>query len=228
MGIFGGNTGGQQAGMMSALMQGVAAQQAEGNLQSTAQNAAKAFDTNYYDPYTASGTNAQTMYANALGLNGPAGNATATNAFQVSPGYDFQLKQGTQALDRSAAGAGNFGSGGAAAALDQYGQGLANQNYGQWLSNLQGLGQQGLAAATGQTGREQSLANIQTGLGQNEANVVTGTATNAGNAITSGMNADISANAQGGANMFSALLGGANLGAKLSGIGGFAPTARTA
>ena len=214
MSIFGNNTGGSDAAMQAALLQQIAATQANGTLQNSANNATADFATNYYDPYTATGTNANTMYANALGLNGATGNTAATNAFQTSPGYNFQLQQGTQALDRSAAGAGNFGSGNAAAALDQYGQGLANQNYGNWLSNLQGLGQQGLAAATGQTGREQSLANIQTGLGQNQANVITGAANNAAQGLTAGANADMTANNQGTGNIFSALLGGANLGAK--------------
>ena len=225
MSIFGGNTGGSAAALQAALLQQQGVQQANNALQTGANNATADFATNYYNPYTATGTNANTMYSNALGLNGPSGNTAATNAFQVSPGYNFALQQGTQALDRSAAGAGNFGSGNAAVALQNYGQGMANQQYGNWLSNLQGLGQEGLTAATGQTGREQSLANIQTGLGQGQAGVIQNGVNQATNALTAGANADMSANNQGQANIFSALLGGANLGAKLSGVGGFAPTA---
>ena len=105
---------------------------------------------------------------------------------------------------------------------------MANQQYGNWLTNLQGLGTQGLQAATGQTGREQSLANIQTGLGQGQAGVIQNGVNQAAQGLTAGANADMTANNQGSANIFSALLGGANLGAKLSGIGGYAPTARAA
>ena len=76
-------------------------------------------------------------------------------------------------------------------------------------------GLQGLQAATGQTGREQSLANIQTGLGQNQAGVISNATNAAAQGLTAGANADLSANAQGTSNIFSALLGGANLGAKL-------------
>jgi hypothetical protein len=201
--------------MQAALLQAAAAQQANSTLQNTANAATNDFSTNYFNPYSTTGQNANTMYANALGLNGPSGNAAATGAFQTSPGYNFALQQGTQALDRSAAGSGNFGSGNAAIALQNYGQGMANQQYGNWLSNLNGLNSQGLQAAAGQTGVEQSLANIQTGLGQNQANVITGTTNNAANAITQGANADMTANNQGQSNIFSALLGGANLGAKL-------------
>ena len=221
MSLFGGNTGGEQAGMMAALLQGIAAQQANGELQNTANNATADFSTNYFSPYSTTGQNANMMYANALGLNGPSGDTAATNAFQVSPGYNFALQQGTQAVDRSAAQGGAFGSGNAAIALQNYGQGQAQQQYNNWLNNLNGLNSQGLQAAAGQTGVEQSLANIQTGLGQNEANVITGTANNAANALTSGANADMSANAQGTSNIFSALLGSANLGAKL-----YSPTPR--
>lgn len=223
MSIFGGNTSGSQAGMLGALMQGVASQQAQGTLQNTANNATADFNTNYYQPYTDTGTQANTMYANALGLNGAAGNTAATNAFQSSPGYQWQLGQGTQAVDRGAAAGGTFGSGNAAIALQNYGQGLANQDYNNWLNNVSGLNSQGLAAATGQTGREQSLANIQTGLGQAQAGVIQNTTNQAVNDYTGGVNADATANNQGQANMFSALLGGANLGLKASGVGGFAP-----
>jgi hypothetical protein len=215
MSIFGNNTGGAAAALQAALLQQQGVQQANNALQTGANNATADFATNYYTPYTQTGTNANTMYANALGLNGASGNTAATSAFQTSPGYNFAVQQGTQALDRSAAGAGNFGSGNAAVALQNYGQGMANQQYNNWLSNLQGLGQEGLAAATGQTGREQSLANIQTGLGQGQAGAIQNGVNQATNALTSGANADMSANAQGTSNIFSALLGGANLGAKL-------------
>ena len=215
MALFGGNTGGTAAATQAALLQQAGVGQANNALQTGANNATADFSTNYFNPYTATGNNANTMYANALGLNGASGNTAATNAFQVSPGYNFALQQGTQALDRSAAGAGNFGSGNAAIALQNYGQGMANQQYGNWLSNLSGLNNQGLQAAAGQTGVEQSLANIQTGLGQGQSANISNATNSAANGLTAGANADMTANNQGTANIFSALLGGANLGAKL-------------
>ena len=108
-------------------------------------------------------------------------------------------------------------------ALNQYGQGLANQDYGNWLSRLQGLGAQGPTAAAGQTGRQGSLAGIDTGLGNAQAGVWNNLTNNVTNGYTQGQQADAASNAQGGANLFSALLGGANLGLKASGVGGFAP-----
>ncbi|MGI8569618.1 MAG: hypothetical protein ACR2KT_11375 [Methylocella sp.] len=160
------------------------------------------------------GDQANAMYSNALGLNGQGGNQAATNAFQIGPGYQFAQQQGIQALDRSAAGSGMFGSGNAAMALNQYGQGLGNQEYGNWLSRLQGLGTQGLAAAGGQTGRQGQLAGInQWGSGhRGENDFQTGIyqAKNYGE----GQNSDTQANAAGGNNLFGAIMGGLNLAGK--------------
>jgi hypothetical protein len=51
------------------------------------------------------------------------------------PGYEFQLGQGTTAVARQMAGSGYLGSGNEAAALTQYGQGLA-QNFYTTQANL--------------------------------------------------------------------------------------------
>lgn len=53
---------------------------------------------------------------------------TADQAAQM-PGYQFQLQQGQQALENSAAARGGLLSGGTAKALDQYSQGLASTDY---------------------------------------------------------------------------------------------------
>lgn len=53
---------------------------------------------------------------------------TAQQAAQY-PGYQFQLQQGLNALQNSAAAKGNLLTGGTGAALEQYGQGLAQSDY---------------------------------------------------------------------------------------------------
>ena len=55
---------------------------------------------------------------------------TAEEAAQM-PGYQFQLQQGEQAIQNSAAARGGLLSGGTAKALDQYSQGLASTDYQQ-------------------------------------------------------------------------------------------------
>lgn len=49
--------------------------------------------------------------------------------FQADPGYQFRLKEGEKAIQRSAAARGNLMSGGTMKALAQYGQGMASQEY---------------------------------------------------------------------------------------------------
>lgn len=113
-----------------------------------------------YEPWYGTGSAANTMYADALGLNGTSGTATAQSAYETSPGYQFQLDQGTQAALRGASAAGMLNSGNTLTALSQYGQGLAKQDYGSWLDRLNGVSGQGLTAAGGQQQGDTSLANL--------------------------------------------------------------------
>lgn len=86
--------------------------------------------------YGAPLTQTAAMQANALGLNGPAGTAAAQQAFQAGPGYQFQLEQGLDAVARGANAAGMLASGNMLREAQTYGQGLANQEYNNWLNNL--------------------------------------------------------------------------------------------
>lgn len=119
-----------------------------------------------YQPWVDSGTAANTMYSNALGLNGSDGNAAATSAFQTGPGYQFALDQGTQAALRGASASGMLNSGNTLTALTEYGQGIANQEYGSWLDRLNGVSSNGLQAASGQASGYGSLSDLyQAGTG---------------------------------------------------------------
>lgn len=106
-----------------------------------------------YNPYVQGGTAAQNQVYNLMGLNGAPAQTTAYGQFQTDPGYQFQLGQGIQAIDRSnAARTGGGVTGGTLKALQRYGTGLADQSYGNYLSRLTGLGSQGLQATGAQTG----------------------------------------------------------------------------
>lgn len=104
------------------------------------------------------------MYLNALGLNGSGGTQAAQSAFTSSPGYDWQLGQGLDALNRRRAAGGMVNSGNADIDALTYGQGLAKQDYGSWLSNLSGINNNALsatgAAATGLAGVDTGLAGL--------------------------------------------------------------------
>lgn len=103
---------------------------------------------------------ATALYGDALGINGADGNARATGAFETNPGYQFELDQGIQALDRGASARGSFQSGGAMADVMDYSQGTARKAYGGWLDRLAGTSDTALA---GQTGALNNRANLATG-----------------------------------------------------------------
>lgn len=112
-----------------------------------------------FEPYRQGGLTAYNTQLGALGLGGQGGYDAAVSAFRASPGYDFRMDQGTQAIDRSAAARGALGSGATLKALTQYGQGLADQEWDQWQNRLGGLSGMGMQAA----GQQGSLREAQAG-----------------------------------------------------------------
>jgi hypothetical protein len=82
---------------------------------------------NLYNPYINSGTAANTMYANALGLNGAGGRTAAEGAFKAGPGYQFQVDEAMRGAERAASAGGMLASGHLLAELQGRGQNLANQ-----------------------------------------------------------------------------------------------------
>ncbi len=161
-----------------------------------------------FDPYTGTAQTAYSTYGDALGLNGADGNAAAVQAYQTSPGYQFQLDQGLQALERSASARGMLASGNTSADILGYAQGLANQDYSSWLDRLNGLGTQGIGMAGARAG-------IQTGTGSKVYETGDSMADLAWNAATSAGNAAAEKETAKG----SGILGGISLGAKLLGLG---------
>src|SRR4029078_3590218 len=139
------------------------------------------------------------QYGHLVGLNGVTDmNKTLKNL----PGYQFALNQSIEAAKRGAAGQGNLQSGNYLTDLQNRGEGLASQNYFNYLNALNpyfGLsqnaaaGQLGVAngqgAVAGQqanvaTGLGSQLAGIATNQGTQLANIATGTANNIGNLYT--------------------------------------------
>src|SRR5215471_548596 len=179
------------------------------------------------------------MYANAVGLNGPAGGQAALSAFQQSdPAYQFGLTQGTNATLADAASKGYLGSGNTALALQKFGSDYANQQYGNWVNQLSPYFGQQLAGASGVSNVNQGLGsalnanNMALGgqLGANQMNLgtqllgsYTGQGTNAlqGQAAIGAAQANaLLANLQASQNQWNAIGQGANLVGKLLGFGG--------
>jgi hypothetical protein len=156
-----------------------------------------------------------TMYLNALGLNGQAGNDAATAAFQTSPGYQFNLDQGLEAINRRRAAGGMLNSGNADADAIKYGSGLASGEYNNWLNNLSGLNSNALAAtnaaAAGKAGIYGSLAN----LGQQNAGNLVGLNTTVTNGINNQNTQQANAETAASGNIFNFGMNLAKLGAGL-------------
>jgi Chaperone of endosialidase len=176
-----------------------------------------ALNTNYaaaLAPLTAQqGTNTagSNQLASLLGF-GPQGSAGIQNTLQNLPGYQFALDQGSQNVMRNQASTGQLNSGATDTALTQYGQGLASQNYNNYVNQLQPfLG----AANTGAA----NIAGVNTGLGnqlnqsyQTQGNAAYGTQAGIGNANAQ---ANLAGLTQSG-NIFGALTGGLAGALKLS------------
>jgi hypothetical protein len=137
---------------------------------------------------------------NAYGLPGgpnPTGTGTtgsnAYGGFFTSPGYQFRMDQGLQAIDRGAAARGILGSGATVKAEQRYGEGLAASEYDSYtarLAQLAGLGQSataGTAAAGANASNNISQALINSG------NAQASSYTNTASSINSGLNNIMSA-----------------------------------
>lgn len=99
-----------------------------------------------------------------------------TDKLRATPGYGFRFGEGQRAVESSASAQSGLFSGKAAKALTRYGQGVADQSYGDYMNRLASL------AGLGQT-----ATNTVGGWGQNAASGVATGLQNAGNARASGL-----------------------------------------
>lgn len=123
-----------------------------------------------YQPYLASGTAANGMLGNLYGQNGQAAETAAQQNFENTPGYQFQLQQGENAVNANAAKMGQVLSGNNQQAINNYAQGTAQGSYNNYVQNLQQQAAQGLSAAGGYGTVGLTGANAQAQAGQNKAN----------------------------------------------------------
>lgn len=130
--------------------------------------------TQLFAPTYAQGQQAGTMYGNALGLNGQAGNDAATTAFRASPGYQYSVDQATDAAARKAASLGMAGSGNTLDAVTRLAGNLADQQYGSFLDRLQGLNSQGFTAASAINSDNVAGASLRANAGNSMANLING------------------------------------------------------
>lgn len=137
-------------------------------------------------PFRDAGVNALGNYSALLGLGTPEQYQSAFDAFKTSPGYQWQLGQGIDALDRSAASRGNLFSGNQLQAVQTYGQGLASQEFNNYLSRLGNLAGRGQNAAVGQGGYSIGEGNAIAGGTRGAANALVSGYVGANNAMQQG------------------------------------------
>ena len=127
-------------------------------------------------PYRQIGQNALAQYANEF-----------AGGYEQSPGYQFQLEQGQRAIDNSAAASGQLFSGATQKAQLQFGQGMAAQDYGNWLNRLQGLSAMGQNAASGTGAAAAQFGQMGGSALGNQGNAMMSGAIAGGNAVNSGI-----------------------------------------
>lgn len=132
-GLFGANASGEASKeYIDAL------KQAQGSLQDSQKQA-----LGNLDPYLTAGKSATGTLSDMLSTPGKGLLQNWTNTFQAptaeeaakTPGYQFQLKAGQDAIQNSAAAKGGLLSGGTLADLNNYSQGIASENYQNTFSN---------------------------------------------------------------------------------------------
>ncbi len=129
-----------------------------------------------FDPYNAMGQKLNSLYSDALGVNGDAGYGNAVNAYHHNLGWDSALNEANQNVMRNQAATGGLNSGWTLQALSDRAQGLQNQEYQSWLDNLYRGGSQGLLGAQGASSARQGLGAQFAATGAGRAGVQTGAA----------------------------------------------------
>jgi len=166
---------GSKAASASKSAANTAADAQSAATQATIAEQARQYDQTREDlaPWRQTGQNALMNIANLSGSNGVEAMTQAQNAFQFSPGYQFRLQQGQQAIENSAAARGALLSGSALKAIGDYGQNVASDEYGNYYNRLATL------AGVGQTATNSTAA-----AGQSAANAIGSAYTAQGNALS--------------------------------------------
>ena len=173
------------AGIAGGIMQSNAIKSGQSSANAAIQQGVQTA-TNQLSPWATTGQPANAQESNLLGLNGQPAADAAMSTFQQSPGYQWQLGQGLRAVDASAASQGILRSGATIKGEETYGEGLANQDFGNYWNRLQQLSGSGLDAAKGiasaATGGAQQIASTDTSAAAANAKIIGNEASSIGTA----------------------------------------------
>lgn len=181
-----------------------AAQDQENAAESATQAQLQMFNTTQgnYKNQIQLGGGASQLLENLFGTNTKGKGTPNYSSFDNSPGYQFSLQQGNNAIDRQAAASGGLYSSNTLAALSNYNTGAAGQQYNSYVNQLMTAAGLGNAAASG-------VGTAATATGQGMAN----NANLAGSAAAAG--------ALGQSNAFTNALGSNQLSSGLGMLGNY-------
>lgn len=172
------------------------------------------------EPWRTAGAGALMPLNALLGINGSDPAAT-TETLRNLPGYEFARTEGLRAVDTGAAARGLLRSGSTLRAEQQFGQGLADQTFGQHYDRLLRLATLGQNAATGSASASlktgEGIAQTDASAGSQQARIIGNTNTAVQNGIGSiygqrnALFGDGTLTASAGLTTPNPLMGGANL-----------------
>lgn len=146
--------------------------------------------------------------ADKLGAGGGGTGGGQYAAFFNSPDYQFALQQGQQALDNSASAHGNLLSGQQQIGVTNYAQGLASQQYNNFMNRLQGSAVQGQQAGGALANAALGQGSALAGLTAQSGNVGAAGTVGQANALNSGIQNGIGSYGIGSAGGLQGSLGG--------------------
>lgn len=168
-----------------------------------------------YDPLYQGNLKGFGAYGDAMGLGGAEGYDRARKSFQTGPGYQFALNEGLTAAERIGSKMGNWASGNTLGALQARGQGLADQEWGNYIGRLAPYLSGAQTATAGRAGIETGLGGLLNTNQLYKGGIGFQTETGIGNAQADAEMADTMA----GRNIIGAATGGLDAYAKLYGGG---------
>lgn len=142
------------------------------------------FDTSRADqmPWLDAGRTALSTYMGQLDGTGD------KNAFQATPGYEFRVSQGEKGVLNNLAATGMKNSGKALKSLETFRQGIASDEYNNWLNRVAGVAGQGQQSANSMAGYSANAANSMAGSIQDAGAARASGYVGGANALTSGLN----------------------------------------
>jgi hypothetical protein len=173
------------AGLIGGMMQSNAASAANDKSIAAQQEAEERARADL-QPWVTAGQPALTATSDLLGLSGQPAADAAMARFQASPGYQFQLSEGLRGVDAGAAAKGMLRSGATLKAEQEYGQGLASKDFGDYYNRLFQLSSVGETAAAKQgafsANAADSMSKSESQLGQQQASIYGNAASGIGSA----------------------------------------------